>query len=275
MTNISHKNKQQRPASSCEKGAAVGKNQTHHHVWAVQCTAHIKKIKNGCRQLIKYRIQLDGVRLERLSALYHTSTTAPTSHSHRFPNQGMEANFFCWFGLMHASSNIIHPRLLTPQLTDISDPPDFRLTWFYWCQIYGSMAHYHKYKYSVSSRAGYISHLCQKIIFFRALVALFWSNRKAQETVELSFACSLHQTLGTPLQTSFCRILQLFKFVDPLSRLECVWQKHCNGHRPNTTGNRCDRSSNLGGLLVTDVSDEPITPGAFWVLPQSESVNHQ
>jgi hypothetical protein len=39
MTNISH-NKQQTP-SSCEEGA-VGKNQIHHHVCAVQCTTHKK-----------------------------------------------------------------------------------------------------------------------------------------------------------------------------------------------------------------------------------------
>ena len=111
-----------------------------------------------------------------------------------------------------------------------------------------------------------------KFIFFRAPVALFWSNRRRIKQLSKTLACSLHQMLGAHpqlLSVGFCSYL---KFVDSFSRLKSVWQKHCNCHRPNTTRNRCDSSSNLGGLLITDISDEPITPRALRVLQHSKSL---
>jgi hypothetical protein len=92
-----------------------------------QCSAPHIKIKNKKWVQTANKIQdpTGRVRLERLSALYHTSTTAPTSHSHRFPNQGMEANFFLliWSDACKQQHN-------SSQLTDTSTYWHLRSTWF-------------------------------------------------------------------------------------------------------------------------------------------------
>ena len=158
---------------------------------------------------------------------------------------------------------------ISSQLTDTSTYWHLRFTWI--LQVTRIIWFHVTLSNTILYQARIQSHVCQNL-FFRAPVALFWSNRRHIKQLNKTLACSLHQMLGAHpqlLSVGFCSYL---KFVDSFSRLKSVWQKHCNCHRPNTTRNRCDSSSNLGGLLITDISDEPITPRALRVLQHSKSL---
>ena len=189
---------------------------------------------------------------------------APTSHSHRYPNQGMETNFADSVRWMQQNSS---------QITDTSTYWHLRFTWIQLVPKTRFQLPCHIIKYNTPIKPGFPSHLCQNLFIFRT-PALFWSNRR--QGTENSRAKPLLvvyiKRLGTQPPPYFCWIVQLFEFVGSFSWLKSVWQKHCNCHRPNTSWDWCDCSGNLGGFLVTDISNEPITPRAFRVLQHSKSL---
>ena len=103
------------PADQLWDGSSCEEPNTPSYV----CSAVYHTQKKWGRQLIKSRIQLD---ILDWSACPHypTSTMAPTSHSHRYLDQGMKTNFADSVRCMQQNSS---------QITDTSTYWHLRFTW--------------------------------------------------------------------------------------------------------------------------------------------------